>query len=411
MALAVLLVIGAGLLVRTYVNLSSTDPGFNPDRVLTFFLHVSGRVEFRMEVDAQGQQRGVGSYAPMSLFFTELEERIAGLPGVVSVADATSLPLDDRQYDRLQPFYILDQVGGAAEVSAQSAVSRTVSPEYLRLLGVPLVAGRGLEARDGPSSPGVTVVDESFASRFFPGQNPLGQRLRFVDNVFVSGQPGFQVSERLVDELEIVGVVGDVKYLTLAEPPEPSFYLSSEQWIQGRRTVVVRTAVDDPESLVSAIRYELDAMDSSLNPEFAAFATIVDASMARERLGTTLLVIFGAMALVLAAVGLSGLMSYSVAQRSGEIAVRRAVGASPRGVLALVMGRGVTLALCGVALGVVAAIALRQVIAAQLYGIAALDPLVFLVASLVLFGVAVLACYLPAQRATKIDPVDLLRAE
>jgi putative ABC transport system permease protein len=410
-AAAVLLVIGASLLVRTYVNLSSTEPGFDAEGVLTFFLNVGGRVEYREETNEEGEPQFTGTYAPMADFFRELEQRIGALPGVTAVADVTSLPLDDRQYDPVSVFQIPGQGGDTGEGSGQSARNRATSPDYFRLMRIPLLAGRSLEASDRRGAAGVAVVDQSFAAQFFPGQDPLGQRIRFPTNLYVVTDIGFQFSERMVDELEIVGIVGDVRYLALAEPPEPTLYLANEQWINRRRTVLVRTGLDDPESLVPSIRTELESMDPTLNPEFSAYRPIVEASIARERLGATLLTVFGLIALVLAAVGIYGLMAYSVVQRWGEIAVRTALGATGRDVLALIMGRGVRLAVTGIVAGVAGAIVLRQLIASQLYGIAPLDPLVFVLAPVALFGVAALACYLPARRATRVDAVDLLRAE
>ncbi len=185
----------------------------------------------------------MGSYAPIRVFFDDLDERIAALPGVVSAAETSDLPLSDRRYDGFRPFYLLDQPGGATEASAQSARNRVVSPDFFELLGVPMLAGRGLEIADG-TGPGVAVVNETFARRFFPGQSPLGQRLRYLDNMYAPGEVGFGAAHRLFDELEIVGVVGDIKYRALAEPPEPAIFMSNTQWVQRRRTVSVRSAVE-----------------------------------------------------------------------------------------------------------------------------------------------------------------------
>ena len=410
-ALAVLLVIGAGLLVRSYSNLTATDPGFNPERVLTFFMNVPGRVEVSVETNAEGQREIRGSYRPMANFFRELEERMRGLPGVEAVASANSIPLDPAQYDRSPTFNLPGQPGGDSGEAASVARSRSVSPEFFATMEIRMLAGRGLLWSDRHDSQGVGVVNETFARRFFPGQDPLGQRIRYPENLYVPGAVGFQLAHRTVDELEIVGVVEDVKYLALAEPAEPTIYLSTEQWTNRRRTVVVRTSVDNPESLVPAIRREIESMDPLLTAQFALYTPIVRASIARERLGMTLLVIFALVALLLAVVGIYGLMSYSVMQRTGEIAVRSAIGASPGQVMALVMGRGVRLALAGIVLGVIGAVALRQIVASQLYGLSALDLRTFILVPLVLFGVAAFACFVPALRATRIDPADLLRIE
>jgi len=408
-ALAVLLMIGAGLLMRSYTNLTKVNPGFNPDRLLTFFMYVPGRAEATVVRNAEGRQEVRGSYFPMANFFRELEERIKGVSGVAAVATTTSLPLSRTQYDGAVPFHIQGRTGGNTEETALFARSRSVSPEFFNAMRIRLIAGRGLLPADRPDAPGVAVVNDTFARRFFSGQSPLGQRIRYAENRFRPGDTGFQLSHRVVDELEIVGVVDDVKYLALAEPAEPSIYLSSEQWIHRRRGIVVRAAVDNPASLVAAIRREIESMDRQLTAEVGFYPDTLRASLARERLGMTLLVIFGIMAAALAAVGIYGVMSYSVTQRTGEIAIRSAMGASTPQLMRLFLGQGAVLAFAGVALGLLTAVAVRQAVASQLYGIAALDALVFVVAPLALLGVAALASFLPARRATKLDPADLLR--
>jgi ABC-type antimicrobial peptide transport system permease subunit len=214
-----------------------------------------------------------------------------------------------------------------------------------------------------------------------------------------------------VDDVEIVGVVRDVKYLALGDPPEPSIYLSTEQWTNRRQTIVVRSSVENPESLVAAIRKEIESMDRLLTADFSGYTPIIRASVAGQRLAATLLVVFGIVALALATVGVYGLISYSVAQRSGEIAVRSAIGASRRQVLNLVFGQGVRLAVIGIVAGVAGAVALRQFVASQLYGVTTLDATVFVLASATLFTAAAVACFVPAQRATRIDPAELFRIE
>ena len=272
-----------------------------------------------------------------------------------------------------------------------------------------LVAGRGLLDGDRFDSPGVAVVNETFARRFFPGESPLGQRIRYAENRSRPGDIGFQLSHRLVDDLEIVGVVEDVKYLALAEPAEPSIFVSSEQWIHRRRGLVVRAALDNRASLVATIRHEIESMDRQLTTEVGLYPDTLRASLVRERLGTTLLVAFGIMAAALAAIGIYGVMSYSVTQRTGEIAVRSAMGASTPQLMRLFLSQGLVLACVGVLLGLVSAVALRQVLASQLFGVAALDGRVFVVAPLALLGVAAVASFVPARRATRLDPAELLR--
>jgi putative ABC transport system permease protein len=408
-ALAVVLMIGAGLLMRSYANLTGVGPGFNPERVLTLFMYVPGRVDATMVRDAEGRQQMRANYFPMASFFRELEERIRGVSGVAAVATTSSVPLSRTQYDSNVSFQIQGRPGGNADETALLARSRSVSPEFFDTMQIRLVAGRKLLPGDRRDSPGVGVVNETFARRFFPGQSPLGQRIRYTQNRWRPGDVGFQLSHLLMEEFEIVGVIDDVKYLALAEPAEPSIYVSSEQWIHRRRGLIVRAAVDNPAGLVATIRREIESMDPQLTAEVALYPETLRASLARERLGMTLLVVFGIMAAALAAVGIYGVMSYSVTRRTGEIAVRSAMGATTRQLMRLFLGQGAVLAVAGIVLGLVMAAAARQIVASQLFGIATLDTRVFLIAPLVLLGVAALASFVPARRATKLDPADLLR--
>jgi predicted permease len=410
-ALAVLLTIGAGLLVRTYFNLTATNPGFDSARVLTFFMYVPGRTEMSFKPNPGGRPEIRGSYQPLANFLRQLEERVGALPGVEAVASTSSLPLDVTQYDPLTTFHIVGEPGTSTAEAALSARTRGVSPQFFRTLRIRQLSGRGLRPSDRANSPGVAVVNDTFVRRFLSGKDPLGQRLRYPENPWVPGDVGFQLGHRTVEEVEIVGVVDDVKYLALGDPPEPSIYLSVDQWTNRRQTLVVRAAMENPESLVPAIRQEIESIDRLLTADFAGYAPIIQASMAGERMAATLLVVFGLAALALAAVGVYGLMSYSVAQRTGELAVRSAIGASKGQVLNLVFGRGMRLAVAGIVLGVVGAVAFRQIVAGQLYGVAALDVSVFVMASAALFSVAALACFVPAQRATRIDPAELFRID
>jgi len=411
LALAVVLVTGAGLLVRSFINLTMTDPGFNPDRVLTVTMNVPGRLDYGRPQMVDGRPVFERSpYSPVGEFFRDLEERVGGMSGVEAVASSTLLPLTGDQEIVSLTFSLPDQPGVAAD-AAWTAPVPAVSPGFFDTMGMRLLRGRPLAWSDREGAPGVAVVNETFARRFFPDQDPLGQRIRWRLNRYVPTDTGFQFGHLMVEEVEVVGVVSDAKYLSLAQPAEPAIYVSSEQFIHRRRALVVRTTSDDPATMVSALRNQIDLIDPLVGTEFAVYATTVRDSIARERLGAALLVTFGAVALLLAAVGVYGLMSHSVAQRFGEMALRSALGSSSGQVLRLVMGRGLRLALVGIAAGVTGAFLLRQVVASQLFGVTALDPPVFVGVVAVLLGVAVLACYLPARRATRVDPADLLRTE
>ena len=346
----------------------------------------------------------------MAAFFRDLEERIGTVSGVESLATTTSLPLVAGPGGIVVVFTLPGQSGTNGD-AAWTTTIQAVSPEFFQTMKMRLVSGRALSRSDRQGSSGAAVVSETFARQFFAGQNPLGQRIRWKDNRYVPTDTGFQFGHLTVDEVEVVGVVADAKLQSLAKPPEPTIYMSSEQFIFRRRAVVVRTSLEKPESLVPVIRRELDSIDPQLGAQFGVYDSLIRTSIARERLGMTLLVAFGFAAMLLAAVGVYGLMSYSVAQRTGEIAVRSAMGASATQVMRLVMGRGMGLAALGVVLGAVGAVALRQVVASELYGVSPLDLSVFLLVTTVLFGVAALACFVPARRAMKIDPVSLLRNE
>ncbi len=412
-ALAVLLVIGAGLLIRSYANLTATDPGFDAGRALTLFMNVSGRVDIAFEgMDADDRPIFSGTYyEPMADFFRELRRRLAGLAEVRSVADANSLPLAPRQYDGAMVFNLPDRPGGDTPDDASVAQTRSVGPDFFPTMGMRLLRGRGLLPTDRQDTPGVAVVNESFARRHFAGEDPLGQRIHFPENRYVPGSPGFQLGHLVVDDVQVVGVVEDAKYASLAEPAEPTIFVSTEQWINRRRHLVVRAEAGDPASLVPAIRREIEGMDPSLTAQFEVYPDIVRASMARERLGMTLLVVFGSVALLLAAVGVYGLMSYSVERRRAEMAVRAAIGASAGQVMGLILRQGVWHALLGIALGVAGAVALGRVIETQLYDLSAVDVPVFIVVPLTLLVVSCAACLIPARRASRVAPAELLRTE
>lgn len=286
-----------------------------------------------------------------------------------------------------------------------------MSPGFFGTMQMRMLRGRGLERSDREGTPGVTVVNESFARRYLAGLDPLGQRITLRGNRYVPTDTGFQFGHLVVGDLEVVGVVSDAKYTSLALPAEPAVYVSSDQFIDRRRALVVRTSLDRPESLVPAIRTELAAIDPQLGAQFAAYPSLVQASLGRERMAMTLLSIFAGITLLLANVGVYGLMTYSVEARTGEMALRSALGASARQVMNLVMGRGMLLAVTGAVLGVAGAVVLRRVLASQLYGVSPLDLPVLVLAPAVLLCVAALACFVPARRATHADPADLLRVE
>jgi putative ABC transport system permease protein len=275
-----------------------------------------------------------------------------------------------------------------------------VTPDYFRTMRIPSLGGRGFTARDELTSPPVAIVNETLARRFFPNDQPLGKRIRpAISNGYKEGPLR-----------EIVGVVGDVKARGLTQPLEPQVYVPQAQSPMVM-TVVVRTMMD-PRGVIDAVRRQVAALDRELPlynvmtlDQYLAIGAV------EPRFNTLLIGLFAGLAVVLAAVGLYGVISYSAVQRSHEIGVRMALGAQRLDVLRLVIGQGLTLALAGVAIGLVGALALTQVLSSLLYGVRPTDPTTLIVVALVLSGVAIAASYIPARRATKVDPMVALRYE
>lgn len=402
-ALAVVLVIGAALLVLSYANLVSRDPGFDPDRLLTVELSVPGRVD----------PATVAGYLPVARFYEELMDRIRALPGVESVGATSHIPLIppiDRApfLEQGEPF---DPTDPAARPVRQTQVTR-VSPQYFESIGTRPVAGRLFEPTDGRAARGAVVVNEAFVRFVYPNGSAVGQTLVLPGVGF--WQPGglaYGIGEMATGEFDIVGVVPDIAQSTLWETPEPAVYFPLEQWTVRRMTLAVRTHVAEPGSLVPAIRAVVREMDATIAPEFTVYAEVLSAAVARERLGAALLGAFGLASLLLAAVGIYGLMSYSVAQRSTEIAVRSALGARANEMSCMIVAWALRLAFVGTVLGLGGAWAMGRIVASQLYEISAFDPLVFVSVPLTIIAVAIVSSYLPARRAARIDPAHTLRAE
>jgi putative ABC transport system permease protein len=412
-ALAVLLAIGAGLLVRSYYNLVTTDPGFRTERTLSVFINVPGdaiQTFFPQPPAGDGAPRFEGSYRLIADFFRELEQRVGVLNGVESVSVSSSVPLSSQQWDNAIAFRVDGEAAPDATVSQLQAVQRSVSPAFFASVGMPIRAGRSLAATDRRGGPGVAVVNEAFVRRFFGDGNAVGRSLTFPVNPYRLGDFGFQYGERVVDGVEIVGVVADAKYAALGAPAEPSIYFSNEQYTLRRTNLLVRSEGEDPTALIPAIRREIAALQP-MPAEFEAYSQVLRVSLARERLGMSLFAVFGAVALVLAAVGIYGLMAYSVTQRTGEIAVRAALGASARQTVGLVLKHGAWLGLAGIAIGVAVAVATREVLASQLYAVSTLDWAVFVAVPATLFAVALIAAYVPARRAVRVDPAAMLHSE
>jgi putative ABC transport system permease protein len=400
-AMAVVLVIGAGLLVRSYVSLLSDDPGFDPDRLLTVDLNVPGRVDL-----AAGE-----SYLPVAGFYEELIGRLAAMPGVESATATSHVPLmppvEGAPFlERGEPF----EPGSSTPI--RQTQTTQVAPGYFAAMGVRPVAGRLFEPSDRRDARGVVVVNEAFARFVYEGSDAVGQSIVLPGSpLWAPGGIAYAIGEMATGEFDIVGVVPDIPQTVLWETPEPAVYFPHEQWTVRSMTVVIRSALDDPGTLIPAVRAALAEMDPSIPPVFSVYSEVLSAAVARQRLGAALLAAFGIASLVLTVVGIYGLMSYAVAQRSPEIAVRAALGARSSELRRMVLARTLLLTFAGLVLGLAGAWAARALIASQLHGISALDPLVFATVSIAIPALAILASTLPAHRAATIDPARTLRAD
>ena len=404
--LAVILVSGAGLLLRSYINLAGTDPPVDSDGVLWMRLIAAPTmIDARPIKEPDGSTRYVGSgYQRIIDFYHQMMDRIRTVNGVTEVTNTQALPLLGNPVEGTgEPFAIY----GRSEKD-QLVRIRPVATNFFSTMGVRILAGRDLQPTDRRGMPGAALVNEAFVRQYFARENPLGKRLLFGLRDYEVGGRGYFFGERLNNDAEIVGIVPDIRFLSMSDAAVPNVYMSTDQMTTRQRVLAVKTALDNPSSLIPTIRREVAAIAPTTPVEFGVYADTINASIARQRLGTALFTVFGAIALILAAVGIYGVMAYSMAQRTREIAVRTALGASAREVLGFVMQRSAMMALAGVILGLTGTIALRRIVQSQLYEISALDPVVLISVPLVLFAIALFASFLPAWRACRIDPVVML---
>jgi predicted permease len=389
LALALMLVVSAGLLVRSFEKLRAVDTGFQAGGVLTAELDVATSVA---ETDT----------AVIDLY-DRLERRLATLPGVVTVGDASTLPLGE-QLDYSEPFAMAEREF-PPELEPR-AFLRSVAPGFFEAMRTPIVAGRDLDDGDRLDAPGAAIVNEAFVRRFIPDDDPLGER--FVGMRFRFGPLGALNKS----EWEIVGVVKDVKYDGLRAEASPAIYFSGLQSSIRRRTLVVRYTGGSVASLTTALRDQVAAIQPTLAlTNVRTLDDVVSAARSRDRFSTLLLVLFGTLALLLASVGVYGVLAYAVAQRAGELGIRMALGADRGDVRTMVLGEGMKLVAVGLALGLVAALALAGFLSSQLFGVSPRDPAVIGSVVLVLLAVGFLASLVPAWRATRVDPVVAMRGE
>jgi putative ABC transport system permease protein len=378
-ALSLVLLVCAGLLMRSFLRLLDVDPGLNPERVISFDFALPGARY------AQPQQR--------TDFYQQLTARVAALPGVEAVSIVDPLPLGGGSSS--SSIFIEGQPPLMPSERPKTLL-RFVGRNYLRTLGMPLRTGRPLDDGDRQDAPKVILINETFARRFFPNEEPLGKRV------------GLGIGDDFT--CQIVGIVGDVRTRSLDLDPEPECYLSYLQYPISEISLIVRTAADDPAGIVPAVRGEVGQMDQELAiSDIRTMKQLVTAAVAPQRFNLLMLGLFAGLALLLAAGGIYSVMAYAVTQRTHEIGIRLALGAQSRDVLKLVVGQGMLLVLTGVGIGLLASVALTRLMKALLFGISPTDPLTFAAIALLLTGAALLACWIPARRATKVDPLAALR--
>jgi predicted permease len=382
-ALSFLVLIGAGLCVRSLQRLQAIDAGFDPARTLVMSLNLS--------LSGYDEARG-------QIFYQQLVERVTGLPGVESASLAQLTPLSDDLLTRRTAIEGYEPQPG----EKMSFFYNVVGPRYFETLRTPLVSGRDFTPQDTAGAPQVVIINETLARRYFPNSDALGKRLIFG---------AYRGSPIPLQHLEIVGVVKDSKYLDLTEQPGRMMFLPLAQSYRPEVRLHVRTA-QDPTAMAAAIRRETQKLDANL-PVYnvKTLEEQKDRSLYAARLAATLLSVFGGLALLLASVGLYGVMAYVVGQRRREIGVRLALGARRRDVFGLVIKEGMALVAAGVALGLAGAIAGTRLLATFLYGVEPTDAATFIGVALLLAAVALLANYLPARRAAQTDPMQALRAE
>ena len=380
-ALSLVLLIGAGLMIRSFWKLQNVNPGFDTSNALTMSVVLTP-----IRYSEPHQQLA---------FFDRAIEQIRAVPGVVSVGTTTTIPLGGG--GSTQPFTIEGRPT-AAIAEQPMAQTRYISPDYFRAIGIPLRQGRFFSDHDRDNSVPVVIISEAMARRFWPGENPIGKRLT----------PSFHLEQ---GAREIVGMVGDVKASGLDVDSSAMMYLSFKQAPRPFISFVVRTA-SNPESSIQPVSKAIYSIDKEQAlTDVQTMDQVLKESLSGRRFNMTLLLTFAGVALLLAAVGVYGVMNYTVTLRRRELGIRMALGAETRDVLRLVLGQGLTLTLIGVGAGLISAYALTRLMASLLYGVTATDYLTFITVSAVLIVVGLVASFVPARRATKVNPTIALRTE
>jgi putative ABC transport system permease protein len=381
-ALALMLLVGAGLLIKTFIRLQEVNPGFDAHNLLT--------VSINLPAARYGDPQIVG-------FYEQLVSRIESLPGVDSASVVNPLPLGG-----LNISLVFDIESNPLPKSEQPQTEyRAVNPGYFKTMHIPLIDGRDFTVADNQDALPVVIINESLSRRFFPNDNPVGKRIK----------PSIALDKRGPLMRQIIGVVGDVRHKNLQTESGPELYVPHSQIPFRPMTMVIRTN-RNTQDIVGSIRSEVKQLDKDL-PIYnvKTMDQFMAQALAQARFNTTLLATFATVALILSTIGFYGVMAYTVAQRTREIGVRVALGATNTDVLRLVLGHAMTLALIGIAIGVCGGLVVTNLMSSLLYGVSSIDPMIFIGVAILLFITALLACYIPAQRAMKVDPIIALRYE
>jgi putative ABC transport system permease protein len=380
-AIALVLLVGATLMLKTFRNLMSLEKGFDPSGVLT--LEISPP---KSKYSDRKQRAG---------FYQRIIESIGNVPGVLSVGGANHIPLASKQGRMILPLFVEGRQ--TANMWQSSGDYRVISPDYFRAMGMTLLKGRAFSNQDGEASQPVVIINEAVARQLFPNEDPIGKRLLIAN---AKGKPH-----------EIIGIVADIRNWGLMQPPAPEFYLNYQQAAPPFLGLAVRTK-GDPRQVVADVRRAIWAVDSD-QPLYNVMTMeqALSDSISKQRFSMLMLAIFAVVAFVLAAIGIYGIASYSVTQRTHEIGVRMALGAKSGDVVKTIVRQGILLILVGIASGLLIAFALTRVLSGLLYAVRPTDPAVFAGAAVLLALVALVACYLPARRATRVDPMIALRYE
>jgi putative ABC transport system permease protein len=390
-------------MINSLLRLQRVNPGFRTDHIITMQFSLSSAKYARNRPELT------------TVFFQQLIERVKTLPGVEAASVTSALPLTNSGWGKL--FTIDDRPAPKSMDEVPNVQYRQVSPDYFGTLAIPILKGRPFSERDTRSTLPVAMINETLARRFFADADPIGKRLYLgpPEELVPPGilPPGFRFQH-----FTIIGIIGDVRHNGLNQPLLPEIYTLHEQELAAKfadpsnSMYLAVCTTTDPSSLVGAIRREVQQLDRE--QPIAGIATMEEllaTSLSQSRFSTLLLAIFAGVALILAAVGIYGVMAYSVAQRTHEIGIRVALGAQAGDVLKLVIRQGLTLTVAGVAIGLGAALVMTRVMTSLLYGVTATDPITFAIIPVVLTGVALVASFIPARRATKVDPMVALRYE